>query len=41
MMAKSVLLTIVKFPILCIQVSKSLKRANQMLRDGAKIEFLK
>ncbi len=41
MMAKSVLLSIVKFPILCIQVSKSLKRANQMLREGAKIEFLK
>ncbi len=40
MMAISVLLTIVKSPILAIQFFKSLKKANAMLGQGAKIEQL-
>lgn len=40
MMGVSVLLTILKSPILAIQLYKSLKKANTMLRQGSKIEQL-
>lgn len=40
MMATSVLLTIFKSPLLAIQFYRSLKRANAMLQEGAKIEQL-
>ncbi|MCU0320980.1 MAG: glycosyltransferase family 2 protein [Chitinophagaceae bacterium] len=40
MMAKSVMLTIVKSPLLVIQFYRALKRANAMLKEGAKIEQL-
>lgn len=40
MMAKSVFLTIIKSPLLAIQLFKSLKKANAMLRQGSKIEKL-
>lgn len=40
MMIFSVLLTIIKSPILAIQFYKSLKRANKMLQQGSKIEFI-
>lgn len=40
MMAKSVLLTFLKLPLLAIQLYRSLKKANAMLHAGAKIEQL-
>lgn len=41
MMAKSVFFTILKSPLLILQFYKSLKKANAMLRQGDKIEYLK
>mgnify|MGYP000002175659 CR=1 FL=1 len=40
MMARSVLLTVLKSPLLAIQLFKSLRKANRMLSEGAKIEKL-
>lgn len=40
MMATSVLLTFIKFPILALQLYKSLRKANYMLKEGSKIEKL-
>jgi glycosyltransferase involved in cell wall biosynthesis len=40
MLALSVFLTVVKAPLLCIQFSQSLSKANEMLKNDGTIEYL-
>ena len=40
MLLKSVAITIIKLPLLAIQFRKSLNKANAMLKQGSKIEWL-